>query len=103
MKIPKKIPKVTLVSAIIFLAVAIILFLLPILAISQISSAMGSYSAAPAYKLAEAIELWHIYLTTIFQPLAIISFVVSAILFIYTLIRWITLNYGVQTRVESET
>ncbi|MEM2147942.1 MAG: hypothetical protein ACPLKZ_02125 [Candidatus Bathyarchaeales archaeon] len=47
------------------------------------------------YKLEESIQLWTIYQITVFQPLAIVSIIIAILLFIYSIIRWITLNYPI--------
>ncbi|MEM2130045.1 MAG: hypothetical protein QXZ70_05555 [Candidatus Bathyarchaeia archaeon] len=93
-----KLPKLALVSAIIILCIAFLLLLVPNFAVSMIRGQMETTSDhVLRYKLEESIQLWTIYQITVFQPLAIVSIVIAIVLFIYSLIRWITLNYPIAT------
>ncbi|MEJ5328125.1 MAG: hypothetical protein WHU54_07755 [Candidatus Bathyarchaeia archaeon] len=89
-----KLPKLALVSAIIVLCIALLLFFVPGFAISMIRGQMETTTDHTLqYKLQESIQLWTIYQISVFQPLAIVALVISIVLFVYSIIRWITLNY----------
>ena len=86
-----KIPKFPLIFTAISLAISIILTVFPDFVISYIKSNMTS--DIPSYKFTEAIQMWQISKVTIFQPLSYVFYIVTIIIFVYAVFKWITMNY----------
>ena len=88
-----KIPKISLIFAIVFLAVGLTFLLLPIIMIPQAQAnwraSIGTPNFRPAY---DNIQFWTNFQKTLF-PFAILFLISATVCFIYTLLKWIARNF----------
>lgn len=95
-----KIPKLTIVAFSVFVAITIILVVLPNFEINSLRANMSANPDIPSYKFTESISMWQLYQVIAFQPASYIFFIVSVIILIVAVAQIVQMNYNLKPKNE---